>query len=420
MATVFQVQAKDSIVALNAFATINAVQNLNLDPTFNEEFYSELGNAAFSAQSRSPETSGSFEVTSTGATASILARMIFDYDTQSYQFDPSTQGNAYTITETDLEYTIFDLINLKQPGATFNETTFVPYAQLTGLTIRVDAAGSASETFSFEADLQEAAYTPYHDIISVPLETQTSTTADLNTTDYPNIDSGTHGILYVFKDDNKFDWTEASWTDADTITIATGDFETAAPYNRIQAVLYQRVAGTFPTIYYPTTARFVRGDRADIWLVNSGTATADANRLLRCQSADVNVDLTRDKLQEIKRNDDLNTTYWRGLNYPLNITATANILETTLEQWALLQGKTLNSGADPATPDTNNITNLVDFETLKLVIKMYPTGSDTEIETITLDNVYVTSFSERQQVQGRAERTIGLTGSEIEIVGAAG
>ncbi len=146
MPKVFQVQAKDSIVALNAFPTVNAVQNLNLDPTFNEENLSELGNSAFSATSRSPETAGTFEVNATCSIPSVLARMVFNHTTQAYTYgDPNTTGNVYTIIETDLENAIFDVVNLKQPGLTFDQSTVVPFAQLTGLSMRVDAAGLATK-----------------------------------------------------------------------------------------------------------------------------------------------------------------------------------------------------------------------------------------------------------------------------------
>jgi hypothetical protein len=421
---VFQVQAKDSVVLFNAFPALNAVQNLNLDPVFNEEYLSELGNEAYAGVSRQPETSGSFDVTSTGATASILARMIFNYTTQEYLFDPSTQGNNYTITETDFEYAVFDLLNLKQPGESFSEATLVPNALLTGFTLTVDAAGTASETYNFEADLQEAFAAPYHDMISVPLTTVDSGTAQVPAA-YSSVDSGTYNIMYVFRDNDKaaFDDTAPPiWVASDT--IATGlELETGSAKNRVTGILFKRTPGTFPTIYYPTSARFMRGDRIDIWLVNSGVQDAalnDENRLLRCQSADINVDLTRDRLQEIKRNDDNSTTYWRGLNFPLTITATVNILETTLQQWASLQNKTINESATTDTIDTNNIVNLADFIAQRLIIKYYPTGSDTPICTVKMDNIEITTFGEAQQVQGRAERTLGFTGSEITIDGDAG
>jgi hypothetical protein len=421
MAGVFQVQAKDSVVKLNAFDAINAVQNVNLDPTFNEEYYSELGNTNYADQSRRPETSGSFDVTATCALPAMLARMVYNYTTQTYKFDPTTKGNVHTITETDFENAVFDFINLKQPGLTFSDATLVPNAQLTGLTINVDANGTASETYSFAADLQESFYKPYHDMVSVPLTTASTTTATVPAA--YSINSGTHHIMYVFKDNVKYDYDAASFSAVTTVSVPTAAFTNAAPYERVMGVFYKRTPGAFPTIYYPTSARFVRGDRIDIWLVNSGVldgALSDTNRLLRCQSASINVDLTRDALSEIRRNNDKSTIYWRALNYPLTITANVNLTETTLQQWATLQGKTLNEAATGGTVDTNNILNLADFSKLRLIVKQYKYGSDTPLVTVTMNNIDITGFGEAQQVGGRAERTLSFTGSAITIAGING
>ena len=413
---VFQIQAKDSVVRLGAFDAVNAVQNLNLDPTFNEENFSELGNSNFTATSRSPETSGSFEVTATGSIPSVLARMIFNYTTQAYLFIPATGGNTYSITEDDFENAIFDLLNLKRPGGTFDQAVLVPNAQLTGFSLRADANGTASETYTFEADRQEAFFKPYHDMISVPMETQSATTVDVPSA-YSTIDSGTHHIMKVFKDDEEFDSTVASWTSLSTITVTAGALDTVAPFNRVTAILYKIAAGTFPTILYPTTARFVKGDRVDIWLVNSGTTTVDGNRLLKCTSADINVDLTRDPLQQIKRNDNQNTTYWRGLNFPLTITGTLVVNEVDLTLWATLQGKTINESADVDTIDANNLLDLVGFETQKLQIKYYRQGSDTALCDLVVTDMDITGFGDAVAVGGRLERTIGLTGSNLTIDG---
>lgn len=417
-AKVFQIQAKDSVVRLNAFEAINAVQNLSLDPRFNEEYYTELGNPNYTAQSRQPETEGSFEVTSTGSVAAMLARMNYNYSTQAYVFDPVTKGNVFTFTEVDMDEMIFDLINLKRPGDAFTDATLVPGAQLSSLGLRVDSTGTGSETYRFLGNLQEGFYKPYNDMVSVPLTTLTSGTAQIPAA--YGINSGTHAIMYVFKDNQKFDNTQASFTAATTITVPTAVFTTSAPFDRVIAVLYARTVGTFPTIYYPTTARFVRGDRADVWLIVSGTAGSDANRLLRCQSVDITVPINSDKLTEIRRNNDLTTTYFRGVNFPLQITANVVLTETTLQQWASLQGKVLNESATTTPIDPNNKFSLADFSAMKLIVKYYVKGNETALCTVTMDNIQITGFSERQQTGGRAERTLGYTGSQIQIIGTAG
>lgn len=422
-AKVFQVQSKDSVVKLNAFDAINAVQNLSLDPRFNEEYYSEMGNANFTDVSNQPETGGSFDTTATGSVAAMLARMNYNYTTQTYQFDPTVKGNTYTITETDLENTIFDLINLKQPGLTFSQATLVPNSQLTSLSLRVDSTGTGTESYSFDASLQEELYKPYQDLVSVPMTTLTSGTIQVPAAYQSLVASGTHNILYVFKDNEKYKGSvaspQATWTSQFVITVPTALFKTTAPFDRVVAVLFKIVPGTFPTIYYPTTARFVRGDRADVWLVASGTiGINDSNRLLRCQSVDITVPLTRDKLTEIRRNNDATTTYYRAINYPLSITANLQLNETDLQQWGSIQGKILNESASSFTVDTNNVMNLADFIDLKIIVKYYKKGNDvTPLCTVTLDDINITSFSERQQVGGRAERTLGFTNSRITIVG---
>jgi hypothetical protein len=418
-AKVFQVQAKDSVVRLNAFEAINAVQNLSLDPRFNEEYYTELGNINYTAQSRQPETEGSFEITSTGSLAAVLARMLYNYTTQAYLFDPVTKGNTFTITENDMDEMIFDLLNLKRPGDAFTDCTFVPGAQLTDLSLRVDSTGTGSESFRFVGNLQEAMYKPYHDLVSIPLVTLTSGTAQIPAA--YGINSGTHALMYVFKDNQKFEApSQASFSAATTIQVPTALFTTTAPFDRVMGVVYNRSAGTFPTIYYPTTARFVRGDRADVWLIVSGTAGSDGNRLLRCQSVDISVPLNPDKLTEIRRNNDQTTTYYRAVNFPLQIAANLTLNETTLQQWASLQGKTLNESAGVTPIDQMNKMNLADFSAMKLIIKYYVKGNDNALTTVTMNDINITGFGERQQTGGRAERTLSYTGSNISIVGING
>jgi len=425
---VFQVQAKDSVVKLGPFDTINAVQDLNLEPRFNEEYYSELGNANYTSQSRQPETAGSFSVSATGAIASILARMKYDYNTQTYLFDPVVKGNTFSFTETDLEFLVFDLINSKQPGQTFQQAALVQGAQLTGITVRVDSTGSASETLTFEGTIQEEFYKPYHDIIAVPLTTLTSGTAQIPAAFSASVNSGTYGILYVAKDNTRFFGNYsgpavpgplgAIFTTSTVITVGTALFQTSAPFDRVVAYLYKLVPGAFPTIYYPTTARFVRGDRADVWIIQSGISASDGNRTLRVQSVDINIPIRRMKLTEIRRNNDLNTIYYRATDYPIQITASATLNEVDLQQWATLQLKTLNQSA-PTTPiDSNNVQDLIDFTALRLVVRYYLAGNDvTPLCEINVNNCFVTGWGERQRIGTHAERTLSMTGSQLNIIG---
>jgi hypothetical protein len=354
--------------------------------------------------------------------------MKYDYNAQSYLFDPVTKGNAYSFVETDLEFMVFDLINSKQPGQTFQSAALVQSAQLTGITVRVDSTGSASETYTFEGTIQEEYYKPYHDIIAVPLTTLTSGTAQIPAAFSATINSGTYGILYVAKDNTRFFGSYsgpavpgpvgAIFTTSTTIQVATALFTTSAPFDRVVAYLYKLVPGTFPTVFYPTTARFVRGDRADVWIIQSGTSVSDGNRTLRVQSVDINIPIRRMKLTEIRRNNDLNTIYYRATDYPIQISATATINEVDLQQWATLQNKTLNQSA-PTTPiDSNNVQDLVDFSGLRIVVRYYLAGNDvTPLCEINVNNCFVTGWGERQRIGTHSERTLSITGSQLNIIG---
>ena len=351
--------------------------------------------------------------------------MRYDYTTQAYTFNPVTKGNAFTFTETDMELMIWTLINAKQPGQTFAASAVVPAVQLTGITLHVDSTGSATETFTFEGQLQEEYYKPYHDIVAVPLTTLTSGTAQIPAAFSANINSGTYGILYVLKDNTKFQGKysnylnpDATWTGNTTITVPAGLFKTTSPFDRLDALLYKLVPGNFPSVYYPTTARFVRGDRADVWVIMSGTSFSDGNRTLRAQSADINIPIRRTKLTEIRRNNDLNTIYYRSTEYPLQITGTLTLNETDLQQWASLQNKVLNESGSTTTIDANNAMDLADFTDLRLVVRYYLAGNDvTPLCEVRVDNASITGWSERQRVGTHAERTLNVTGSQFTVIG---
>jgi len=124
------------------------------------------------------------------------------------------------------------------------------------------------------------------------------------------------------------------------------------------------------------------------------------------------------KLTEIRRNNDLNTIYYRSTDYPIQITVTATLNEVDLQQWATLQLKTLNQSA-PTTPiDSNNTQDLVDFTALRTVIRYYLAGNDvTPLCEINVNNCFVTGWGERQRIGTHAERTLSLTGSQLNIIG---
>ena len=93
------------------------------------------------------------------------------------------------------------------------------------------------------------------------------------------------------------------------------------------------------------------------------------------------------------------------------------INEVDLSVWAGLEGQTLNESASVDTIDANNLMDLVSFETQKLELRYYRQGNDTALATIVVTDMDINGFGDAQQVAGRLERTIGLTGSNMTIDG---
>lgn len=452
MAEIFQIQGKDSVLKINQYAAINAVQSFDWNPTFNEEYFTELGNADYTAYAISPEVTASFEQNATGSTVAFLKRMIQKFTTGTFDgylagmdpTDPAYADNLGLITGTDLEFAVCDLIEAKKANELFTRSTILPRCHLSQLQFRADANGHATETFNFEGDLAEVYRSPYQDIISVPLVKGTGNTLIIPTdldavykicdeADKATATDETHVALFVMIDNVKvgttgtpsFTW-EVTTNSCDNICTITGYTLTGGERTHVVAyktgVTGDTAANTMPTIDNPTSARFVRADDIDIFLVPTSTdlsapATGDAlnavdlsaNVFLRVQSADMSVDLRREALRQIKKNDQNSSVYYRAATYPLQVTATATVFETDLKDWA----KIVNKEAV-----TNAPLNLGDFESAQyqLVFRYYK-GTET-LQTIVLEDARITGRTYRNAPGARAEVTWNLSGSKFRIGGS--
>lgn len=461
---IFQVRAKDTVLKLNQFAAINAVQSFDWDPTFNEQYSEQLGdenNFAFSAQ---PEVSGSFELQSTGATVAFLKRMINSFDgTGEFQgsvADVDGDNNAGTVRAKDLEYSVFDIMECKKPNDTFDRTLLLPRAFLTSLSFRADANGNAMETMNFEGDLAEVYQGTFRDLTTIPVtrDSGSSTTAAGPVGFSFDTDGGDvaadYTIEYLMVDNVRIDAADLTVASVDpdstpdsgdeynTITVGPGAGELTLG-SRLSLVIYKKAPGSVPTIENPTTARFVRGDDIDIWLVprftdGSGNPVTEAafqadpvtnsddnlaaladgtlntmtfgdpSRFLRVQSVDMNIDLRREALREIKKNPRNTTVYYRAATFPLAASASATVLETDLADW----GKLINKTGD------DDVLNLGDFEKYQWQIVCRYYVGDTVLQTVAATDMRVNGRGARISVGGRAEVSWSFIGSELVVEGA--
>lgn len=442
---IFQIQAKDSILKLNHFDTINAVQSFNWDPAFNEEYLQELGNAAYSEQTINPEVSGSFESNATGSTVAILNRMTQALDNSGafdgYRFD-AANPNTGTLRHTDLEYAVFDLIQCKQANEIFTRSEWFPRAFLTSLAFSADASGSATETYSFEGQLAQVMRSPYHDIVSVPAIRASETTATFSGAD-GHIRTGalantTHILRLVQVDEQIIpgsacsiartslgaDVTAGTDDDEYTLTLSGGYFIPEG--SRVMILAYKETPGEFPTVYNPTAARFVRANNIDLWLVDkseidisqiadgslNATVFDDAYDLLRVQSFSMNVDLRREPLRQIKKQAGLSSIFYRATTFPLTITANVSMFESDLLDWVRLQ----DGNTEPANAD--DVLDLSQFQgkQKQLVVRYY--YNDEVLQTMVLNDARVNSMGHSIAVGGRSQVNWGLTGSDWRIEGS--
>lgn len=450
MPEIFQLQAKDVCLKINQYAAINAIQNFDVTSQFNEQEVEELGNPNVVAQANYPELQGSFEALATGSTVALLRRMITKTDATGkflgYLAGQETAEAEYatnvgTIRSTDLERAVFDLTELKRPNEIFSEATVLPRVMLSQVQFNLDAQGMARETYSFEGEVIRLYGSPRHDVTSLP-----AVFVDANTAQVPigyevvKDDATATGAQWVIRfvqvDDRILPAAAIASVTRDLDPATVGDkIIFAAGYeiedsDRISVVIYKKTPGSFPSIDYPTSARFVKADAIDVFLIertnqdapgdNSLSLLADgalvgnalftkANRLLRVQSANLSINLSREKLNQLALTDTGNSTYFRSVKFPLDITASANCLETDYATWAKLQGVNLASAG--------SFLDLEQFEgkTWQLVFQYYYQG--TPVQAMALCNARVSGPGHRVGAGARAELNWSFKGSDWVVEG---
>jgi hypothetical protein len=443
---IFQLQAKDAVIKINSSEALNAIQSFQWDSALNAENLSQLGDANYDAQIITPEVSGSFEVRSTGATASILSRMIYVINPVTGEFTgPMGTSNDRLIRETDLEFAVFDLIESKKANEVFDRSTLIPRAFLSSLAISASSDGAATETYSFSSDVLEIFRKPYHDLVSIPVlrkagdELDTVTVPVAYSLEAASSDPTAAWKIYQVDIDGKRIPAAGVTVSGQDVSLSQAQVDAGITFPagaRVHILAYKKTPGAFPTITSPTTARFVKADKINIWLVNPNTAFtvagqtgtveahinagrdlnsvpfSDADLLLRCQSVNINVDLQRENLNEIRNNDRGNSIYYKAVTYPLNISADFSAYETDLDIFAKLQEKNLYGSAAP------DILDLASFENKEwmLVVRYYK--GNTTLQTVALLNAKIENPGSSVSVGGRSEISFQMTGSKLAIKGA--
>jgi hypothetical protein len=454
--SILQLQAKDTVVRINDTDAVNCVQSFNWDSAMNAEQLSQLGDANYDAQTIQPEVTAQFEVRATGALSTLLSRMVYSYDVDG-EFVPPSASNTKVIHEVDMERAVFDLIEAKKANEVFDRSTLIPRAHLRSFSVSARSDGNATESFTAEADLLEIYRKPLHDLRSVPVVRDVAgtpeTTVIVPTTYTVESHATIAGAAWKIQALD-IDGVRVAAADLDVTSDPGGDIVTLGtaaqaagvtiPIGaRTHLIIYKKTPGAFPSIVYPTSARFVKADHINLWLVDTAATfsfTAGANTytaqtvaqilaqnggvdfnaipfsaadlFLRVQSAEMTVDLQREALREIRKNDRGNSIYYRAARFPLNVSCQMSAFETDLNDWAKVQGKNLMGSATP------DILDLAGFENKTWMVVMRYYKGNTAIQTIGLLNARVDGAGQRVSVGGRAEQTWNMTGSEVVVQGA--
>lgn len=440
----FQIQAKDAIYSINDIGFgVNAMQNFSWDPAFNEEFTEELGNEGYTSISIEPELSGSFDLLATGSTATLLSMMIQTRDGSGgftgYDYDAAIPTNAKTWTSPDLEYAVFDMVGFKAENEVFTRAEYFPRLFLSSIALSADASGNAQETYSFEGQFMDVYRGDYRDVVPKPATYTTDTTVTLvdsafrcDTSTPTNGTSPTHTIIgllvnEIFHDDAVVsDVSDGAGVGPAVITVTGITIPVGA---RVMVLCYANTAGTtIPTSLTtpPTSAFYVRANQIDLFIVDTATVDiypladgsfignanfTDSNTFLRVQSFDMNIDLARESLRQIKKTDNLSSIYYRATTFPLNITASASTYESDLADWIAIQGVT-----DPPTnPDHKLNLGQFDGKEFQLVAQYYYNG--TPVQAMALCDARVTGMSMSVGVGGRSEVNWSFSGSKFKVEG---
>lgn len=434
---ILQVLGTDKALRMNDQVLLNLVTSFDWAPSFNAADIFELGNSGKVDTALEIETSGSFEMSSVGNTAGLLARMKVVRDGSGnftgylYNSGSSVGKNQYTLTQDDLAELRFDLIlHEKTDQKTFNRSVYLPQCFLTGLSGRIDTNGMASESYNWQGAFVAGFPAPYHDIRSVAATRTSTTTATLLDT---AVATATHTAAFVMVDGQVFtnvttDPTYFTLGAAGLLTLTTTEGYTIPVGAYIQACVYKTTPGTtFPTVTAAQRFRtagavpisYVKGFMANVYiapLVN-GTPTA-AEKWLRVQSMDWNIDLRMETLKQIALNTQGTAIYARVPTFPISISANISCVESDWNDWK----RVLTAGTKTFAGTGNVHDNTTDFAPKNIdpdfgIIVDYFTKAGTRVQNWQFLDMRMDGYGTRQSVGGRGEVSWSLKGTQFQLNG---
>ena len=430
-----QVLGSDKTIRLNNFNTLGVVQNFNWAPNFNAQDINELGRTTRLETLMELETSGSFEMGSSGNLAGLLARIKIKTTSgqfAGFDYAPTASGtgiNAYSYTQDDLATLKFDVVQHEKTNQlTFDRSTYLACCYPTSITGRVDANGLATDSVNWSGLYVVGFPSPYHDVRAVPCVKASSTTV----TTPSGYDATSWEVAYLTVDGRP---VRKVSTDPAKITAFTTNTITVSGLSVndgvvVMAALYKKTPTTaWSSVHTPDVIGStgnnsqvfgIRGFQANVYIAPSdANSPTGSEQWLRVQSLDYNMDLRVEALRQVSFNQQGTTIYHRAVTFPLQMSVNATVTESEWADWkAMLTGKSFNNSGLAA----DVYDNTYDFAPNNLkksfaVVIEYFTKSGTKIQKLTFDDLRVDGMGSRINIGGRGEITWSLRGSQMSVTG---
>ena len=414
------------------------VQTLGSSTDFTEEKLLELGDLGFAEVTDEPAVSITMDTNDWGS-VNTLGLMANKYSTafaaDNGGYKGSVGDNTYVINQNMFEDAAVDITApVSEDGLVLHRTLYLSYCFISSLSFSYDVGGVAVENYSLETDFKRWYLNDHKKALVYEASYTSATTATIAgenlQTGYTGLMVTVNGIVIsdqltsvarpglgstITLTDNGADTDVTSSTPA--LALVTGD--------RIRVLVSQDSTATFPfLVSTPSGIGGLKKGMIDIHLsdVSDTGPVLATTKLLRIQSVTIDVDLSREVLEELGNY----RAYSRTLQTPIPISATVTVNDTDLNMWADLSALTWNTDLDEL--------DIEDFiKTSVLEVRLYKdkkdhtidtTGSDgttagdnTLLKIIRLENCSVSGESHSISTGGIAQQEFTLTAEDIIVSG---
>lgn len=414
------------------------IQSLSSDTDFTEEQILELGNSGYAEVTDEPTVNVTIDANDWGSvnTLALLAgkyNTAFSADNGGYK--GSVGDNTYIITQSDFENAAVDITApVSEDGLVLHRTKYLGYCFVNSLSFSYDVGGIATENFSLESDFKRW-YLNDHKKVTVHTATvSNATTAVISGV---NLGTGYVGLLVTVNGVVVSDeltsvgrpglGSTITLTDSGADTNVTSSSPTLAltSGDRIRVVVAETGADAMTTLSStPDGIGGIRKGFVEIKLSDASNTTAPlgSSKSLRVQSVGIDIDLSREALDELGNS----RAYARTLQTPVPITVTVTVNDSDLKMWADLSGLTFDANLDELDIQDFIKTSILQVDIFKdkniHVIDLSganstTAGSNTLLKRLTVGNLSVSGESHSVSTGGIAQQEFTMTGETFTAMG---